>query len=419
MGTKCVYKLILIACFAISTVSAQNPWDSDTLTLFYPKGVQSINDKVFVYDITPTTGPERYKLWVKENDSTGWAYFAMPALTAAFHFYDEQKGWALVDTAYRAPRIWYTKDGGQNWIAGFQFPKDYSVPFTSNNIQLLGGDTGYFGTQGYLFKSTDGGIIFDLVYDSQNIFDVIGFANTQIGWVGYSIGGLERTNDGGISWGEQSPDINSISTIHVFNENTIFVGGENAIAYSTDGGANWITKSVPVEPPYRFITKIQYTPPTIWILYANKIWYSIYGTTDWGISSQSNLTKKGMEDDIEIIDFYMKDDKKGWAITSQGLWVYDITSGVENDQRLLSKMLLSPNPFNEYTTITFRVLKRSTISLKVYNMLGQEITSLVNEALDPGEYSKVFASADLPEGIYLVRLSSEDSSYTNKMLLLK
>ncbi len=78
-----------------------------------------------------------------------------------------------------------------------------------------------------------------------------------------------------------------------------------------------------------------------------------------------------------------------------------------------------PNPFNPSTTIRFTLPKEEFVTLKVYNMLGQEIRTLVNEIRQAGEYGAAFDAVNLPSGVYLYRLSAGSYLDTKKMVLMK
>lgn len=78
-----------------------------------------------------------------------------------------------------------------------------------------------------------------------------------------------------------------------------------------------------------------------------------------------------------------------------------------------------PNPFNPTTTIKFHVASFAFVSLKVYDVLGREVTTLVNTELNPGEYSVQFDAKNLPSGIYFYRLSSETFIQQRKMVVLR
>ncbi len=78
-----------------------------------------------------------------------------------------------------------------------------------------------------------------------------------------------------------------------------------------------------------------------------------------------------------------------------------------------------PNPFNPSTQIKFSVAKSGFTTLKVYNILGEEVATLVSENLTPGSYSATFDASRLASGTYLYVLASGNQRLTNKMILLK
>lgn len=78
-----------------------------------------------------------------------------------------------------------------------------------------------------------------------------------------------------------------------------------------------------------------------------------------------------------------------------------------------------PNPFNPSTTIGFEVATSGLVTLKVYNVLGEEVTTLVSEAKHPGVYSVVWEAGDLPSGVYLYRLTTGSFMDSRKLLLVK
>jgi len=78
-----------------------------------------------------------------------------------------------------------------------------------------------------------------------------------------------------------------------------------------------------------------------------------------------------------------------------------------------------PNPFNPTTTIKFSIPKAGNVKLTVYDILGKEVSTLVNNFLNAGEYNFQFNASNLASGIYLYRLESTNFVKTNKMLLMK
>ena len=78
-----------------------------------------------------------------------------------------------------------------------------------------------------------------------------------------------------------------------------------------------------------------------------------------------------------------------------------------------------PNPFNPSTQISYNVAERGNVSLVVYDLLGREVASLVNEVKEPGSYKVNFNASNLPSGIYTYRIQSGSFVQTKKMMLLK
>jgi hypothetical protein len=83
-----------------------------------------------------------------------------------------------------------------------------------------------------------------------------------------------------------------------------------------------------------------------------------------------------------------------------------------------------PNPFNPSTEIVYHVGHRSDVTLKVYSVLGNEVTTLVRSVHEPGTYRSTWNGTDaagrpMSSGTYLLRLSAEGRSYAHKMLLIR
>ena len=78
-----------------------------------------------------------------------------------------------------------------------------------------------------------------------------------------------------------------------------------------------------------------------------------------------------------------------------------------------------PNPFNPVTQITYYIPVDSHVRLKVYNVLGNEVASLVDEEKPAGEYSVKFNATGLSSGVYIYRLQTDYSTITKKMTYLK
>ena len=78
-----------------------------------------------------------------------------------------------------------------------------------------------------------------------------------------------------------------------------------------------------------------------------------------------------------------------------------------------------PNPFNPTTTIVYSIPENAFVTMKVYDILGKEITTLINERKSAGNYSINFNASNLPSGVYFYRMQAESFVSTKKFVLLK
>ena len=111
------------------------------------------------------------------------------------------------------------------------------------------------------------------------------------------------------------------------------------------------------------------------------------------------------------------------------LYYQDIITSVEDDLTIPASFKLEqnyPNPFNPTTIIRFGVPERSNIVLKIYDILGSEVTTLISEEMDAGWYERSFNAVGLSSGVYIYRLEavsiaeqSEKFISIKKMLLIK
>ena len=153
-----------------------------------------------------------------------------------------------------------------------------------------------------------------------------------------------------------------------------------------------------------------------------------YLTTDAGleifdIADPYNLKKMG---------FYDIEEAKNLAVNEDIIYVsrpsvlyslkYDFTTKIPNETETISTFWLSqnyPNPFNPSTKISWQLPVGDKATLKVFNILGKKVATLVNEYKPAGKYETKFNAANLPSGVYFYRLQAGDFVQTRKMILLK
>jgi hypothetical protein len=141
----------------------------------------------------------------------------------------------------------------------------------------------------------------------------------------------------------------------------------------------------------------------------SKIYWSVAYAYNYQISNNQNQWMGGK--------LFLCDLMTGAVIKTQQIMV-----GVKDHPALPTECTLSqnyPNPFNPTTNITFAIPSSNVTSLKVFDVLGQEVAVLVNEKKDAGTYTVPFNAAQLPSGVYFYQLRSGSFVETKKMLMLK
>ncbi len=123
------------------------------------------------------------------------------------------------------------------------------------------------------------------------------------------------------------------------------------------------------------------------------------------IRSQTTLTVSSIIDGIRVA-------------TSWGEVTTDVKQ-IAKENQSFKLMQNYPNPFNPSTTINYQINQDSPVTLKVFNMLGKEVASLVNEFKAVGSYKVQFNASNLSSGVYYTELRSGSSVQVNKMILMK
>jgi len=107
-------------------------------------------------------------------------------------------------------------------------------------------------------------------------------------------------------------------------------------------------------------------------------------------------------------------------IDYNGSYTYSKVIEIENE--MVNKYELRqnyPNPFNPTTTITYTLPERGNVELKIYDSLGQEITTLVNKEMQAGIHNVMWNAENVPLGVYFYKITINNFSQVNKMILLK
>jgi hypothetical protein len=153
---------------------------------------------------------------------------------------------------------------------------------------------------------------------------------------------------------------------------------------------------------------------------ATNTWSGIILSNPSPVSNMMNaLTAKCISDTVRLFipGGYTTVGVANFVVTGCGT-----VTGISTNQNLPKQYNLSqnyPNPFNPVTKISFDIPKSSLVSLKVYDVLGKEVASLVNEVKNPGSYIVDFNGVSLSSGIYFYKLETNGFTSVKKMMLIK
>jgi hypothetical protein len=148
-----------------------------------------------------------------------------------------------------------------------------------------------------------------------------------------------------------------------------------------------------------------------------------FDDTKWTVY---NSTNSGLQDNW-LNTLVIDGNENKWIGTNNGLAVFKeggVILSAEESQKAENPETIGlfqnyPNPFNSNTTISYKITEPCFVSLKVFNAMGIEVATLVNERKSVGEYTIDWNTAELTGGIYFCKLQNGDNSEVRKMLLMK
>jgi photosystem II stability/assembly factor-like uncharacterized protein len=366
--------------------------------------------------------------------------FSDPAITMSW--VGNSHGWIIGTIGSldepRGAVIYYTTSFGQQWLK-----RVLSTEIGTMGVQLqfVDQNNGWIllynfstGTPTSL-KTTDGGNTW-IPFNGQGIFYFID-ANNGWAYSGSGNGGVEppykiyRTTNGGTDWTQQFQD-NSAGGYNaiMFSDlsNGWVVGDTGKVLKTTDGGTNW-----------NFITNsgvnISENSKTVFFIDANTGWISskqsdlfstpfLQHTTNGGITWETQITPFGdLQASNAIFSIYFVNPQTGWITGDRGrIARYYGPTDVDNKVNSLYHFSLDqnyPNPFNPTTMISYHLASSGDVTLKLYDVLGNEVATLVDEFRNAGSYEVTFDASSLSSGIYFYKLQAGDFVETKKMILMK
>ncbi|MGE5681230.1 MAG: YCF48-related protein [Bacillota bacterium] len=360
------------------------------------------------------------------NGGTSWSQQTLSGkdLLIGCCFVNSTTGWIGGDGG-----VLKTTDGGATWnyqTGPTGITKLYFL--NASTGWAVGGADGSTPVYGDIYKTTDGGTTWTKQTNSStwSRFYGVQFADANNGWAYTESNGLLiKTSDAGTTW---TPQLNygtatKIRGMHFLDKDNGWVVGysntSGIVLKTTNGGAQWTDAA----PGLQFaVTQVQFVSKTLgWALgNGGPAGRGVINTTDGGATWK--LTSTGT---AVLNNLFMLNDKSGWAVGEAGvIYKYNATTGVSNHAKNTAINTFSleqnyPNPFNPSTTINYSIASDGFVTLKVYNVLGNEVAALVNKEQAAGNYSVNFNAAGLSNGVYLYTLTSGNYSSTRKLLLLK
>jgi len=304
------------------------------------------------------------------------------------------------------------------------------TPAAYTDLSFINSDTGWIcghnGNFGAIWKTTNGGItLTEQVSSGTSGMNRIFFLKTRVNgeyWGWCSQGPImRRTTNSGVIW-EQLATQSAGNQIQFINKDTGWASNGNLFK-TTNSGVNWVSQQMPGAAKFIFINNdIGYTTGNIIVIngqYRGVIWKTTNGGLNWGYQLPDTSIHVFT---YEVIDFI--DSLTGWAYNSNGNVGIHTTNGggpmimgikpVDNKLPENFKLYQNyPNPFNPVTSIQFQVSVNSNVKLIVYDILGKEITTLLNEKESPGTYKISFDGSDLSSGIYFYTLFISDLKNNN------
>jgi hypothetical protein len=207
-----------------------------------------------------------------------------------------------------------------------------------------------------------------------------------IGAASASLPTIARTTDGGVTWSSVNVGANFTgycTAKWIEGTNTVYisaaVGSAGVVKKSTDAGLTWTTMTT------SGLTGITHME------------FKRVGTTVYGYAATGNGAI------LKLVD----------VVTE----VSTVNTLVPSEFKLEQNY---PNPFNPTTTINFSIPKSSKVTLKVFDALGKEVATLLDEFKSAGNYSSDFTAASgLTSGVYFYTITADNFTSTKKLMLLK
>ena len=244
-------------------------------------------------------------------------------------------------------------------------------------------------------------------------------------------GHVFRTNDGGNNWiditGPLPDRFPADIAVDPTNDDIVYIPfygfGTGHVFKSTNGGTNWID-----------ITGTLPDIPTISVLVDPNNSDHVYVGNDLGVNVSTDGGSSwqdyndGLPSAVIAMDLNITNSNNMLRVATHGNGVFEIkllstvVTTLTDDDAIISDFRLEqnyPNPFNPNTKIKYRIPEFEFVSLKVLDVIGNEVATLVNEHKSEGDYEVNFDASNLSSGAYFYTIEVGSFVETKKMILLK
>jgi len=369
------------------------------------------------------------------NGGNNWIKISLGAniILNSVRFSGANYGWAVGDSG----RIYRTINGGFSWRK-----QTSGTTCDLQSVFFVNAFTGWaVGDSSVILKTTNRGV--NWVFQSSDLLKLlysVFFIDANTGWItGYA---TLKTTDSGANWAAKVASTNRRSIFFTDTNTGWVVGGSYTRNKSTDGGETWGAK-------FRMIDDGDSPPATftsICFKDVNTGWYTVSHSSGGAIIMTTNNGVNWFPDypttrNRQLFEVYVLSSGIGWAVGTNGtILKRSNLTGITNESGVTpSAYSLSqnyPNPFNPETKIQFSIKKTENrkqldpvrhsrksgnpeVLLKIYDALGREVETLVNEALQPGTYEVTFNGGKYNSGVYFYRLVTDGYTETKRMILVK
>ncbi|MCX6163489.1 MAG: T9SS type A sorting domain-containing protein [Ignavibacteriae bacterium] len=316
----------------------------------------------------------------------------------------------------------YIYAGDNGWVFGFHVSTDYgstwNLTLTTDAIVSLAvsGSTVYAG--GYddgVFRSTNNGSTWTQTSLTGQCINALSISGSNI-YAGTINNGVYISTNVGVNWTKTSLGNHNIWSL-ASSGSKIYAGSSSGMYYSTNNGSNW--------------TQIGLTGRNVFSIALSG--NNIFAGTDIGFSSSINnginwtdhndgfVFGTALLHSVLVINNYIIVGTEGWGIFRRPMLevigVWNISTEIPSSFKLFQNY---PNPFNPTTNIKYQIANNNFVMLKVYDIQGKEIATLVNEKQVAGTYEVSFDASNFSSGIYFYSLFADGMKIdTKKMVFLK